>query len=161
MVVISQKVWSRLKSDTSKSFEAFTIYRDMGKERTLERVSKELNKSMTLIGRWSSRHNWKERAKEYDKYLDSIKQKEKEEEIIRTLRNHTSISRAIQAKIVEKLDEMEASEINPSSLANMFSIAVEVERKSLGIDKREEEKRRGTDEERALSELFDDLRASL
>jgi len=61
--------WERLDTDTDKSYEAFCIYRDMGSNRTLRKLAQELNKTLTQIGDWSSKHNWQERVSAYDDYL--------------------------------------------------------------------------------------------
>ena len=42
--------------------DAFVTYRDMGRDRNTRRVARLLKKSHTLIGRWSSVHDWPCRA---------------------------------------------------------------------------------------------------
>lgn len=63
-------IWKRLPSDTDKSFEAFALYRDMGASRSLKAVAEKLEKSETIIGRWSGQHNWVSRVAAYDASLD-------------------------------------------------------------------------------------------
>lgn len=65
-------IWKRLATDTDKSFEAFTLYRGMGANRSLEKVAEKLGKSGGLIERWSSEQRWKERVAAYDTWLDTI-----------------------------------------------------------------------------------------
>ena len=62
--------WEQQPGESAKAFEAFAIYRDMGVERSVRKVTQRLNKSLTLIGKWSSRYNWPERARAYDRDLD-------------------------------------------------------------------------------------------
>jgi hypothetical protein len=59
-------IWERQPTDTDKSFEAFSIYRDMGANRSLDIVSQKLSKSIPLIKRWSRQHNWQERVAHFD-----------------------------------------------------------------------------------------------
>ena len=59
--------WEQQPGESAKAFEAFAIYRDMGVERSVRKVTQRLNKSLTLIGKWSSRYNWPERARAYDR----------------------------------------------------------------------------------------------
>ena len=126
--------WNRLKTDTLKSWEAFEIYRDLGKDRTLKKVAEKLGKSETMIERWSARHNWKKRVGDYDRYQEKVKENKRQKDIEKALSSHVSISRLIQSKIVERIQSLKPEEINAASLANMFNVAVDVERKSLGID---------------------------
>ena len=45
--------WERLEGEGVKAYEAFSVYRELGEERSIRAVAKQLNKSTTLIGRWS------------------------------------------------------------------------------------------------------------
>jgi len=77
-------IFKRLPSDTDKSFEAFCIYRDMGANRSLKAVAEKLDKSDTIIGRWSTQHDWVNRVADYDTSMDAKsldKQAERQEKI--------------------------------------------------------------------------------
>ncbi len=77
-------IYKRLPSDTDKSFEAFCIYRDMGANRSLEKVAEKCSKSVGLLYRWSAANNWQERVAAYDASLDEKhldKQAERQEKI--------------------------------------------------------------------------------
>jgi hypothetical protein len=67
--------WKRLNNESSKAYAAFSIYRDLRIERSLEKVAEECHKSSRLIGRWSSKYHWVERATAYDDHLDEQRQK--------------------------------------------------------------------------------------
>jgi hypothetical protein len=47
----------------------FTVYQEMGRERSLPAVARRCTKSATLIRRWSSRWRWIERARGYDNFM--------------------------------------------------------------------------------------------
>jgi hypothetical protein len=62
--------YHRLPAETAKAYEAFTVYRSLDTgERSLERVSETLHKSVTLLARWSRANDWVKRAAAYDDYL--------------------------------------------------------------------------------------------
>jgi hypothetical protein len=61
-------IWERLDTDTNKSWEAFEIYRGLGATRSLTRVSQQLHKSIPMLGRWSSKHNWVPRCAAWDRH---------------------------------------------------------------------------------------------
>ncbi len=50
--------------------EAFERYRDMGLGRSVRKVARALNKSASLIGRWSAEDNWPGRAESWDAECD-------------------------------------------------------------------------------------------
>lgn len=85
-----QQAWDYQDTDTPKSWEAFQIYRDMGRNRTLRKVAQELDKSLTQMSKWSEPYNWPERVHAYDLYLDDKAHKANEAEYLK---------RRIQAKM--------------------------------------------------------------
>lgn len=58
--------WDRQPGETSKAYEAFVIYRDMGANRTVRRTAQDLTKSEQLIKGWSSKHHWVRRVEAFD-----------------------------------------------------------------------------------------------
>ena len=60
--------WHRRESESSPAFAAFRTYCD-DEDRSLQRVSEKVSKSLPLMKRWSRRHAWVERAREFDTYL--------------------------------------------------------------------------------------------
>ena len=62
--------WERQIKESPEAWEAFALYRDMGAERSTEKVGKALGKSWDLMQRWSSTHSWVARVLAYDVYLD-------------------------------------------------------------------------------------------
>ena len=73
----TEHIWQRLPTDTSdKAFAAFVIYRGLGSDRTYEKVREALDlrpASHGLIQEWSTKYNWRERARAYDDYLAQVK----------------------------------------------------------------------------------------
>jgi hypothetical protein len=51
----------RLKNESAVAYEAWRHYAEMGEERTIEKVAAKLQKSFTIIARWSRVHHWQER----------------------------------------------------------------------------------------------------
>lgn len=60
------KPWDRQPNETAKAYAAFTIYRDMGSNRTVRATAEELTKSEQLIKTWSGKHRWVERVSAWD-----------------------------------------------------------------------------------------------
>lgn len=71
-----REAWARQPGETSRAYSAFCIYRDLGpRERSLREAashyySNKTRTSIAQIGIWSGRHNWVERCRQYDEFLD-------------------------------------------------------------------------------------------
>ena len=61
------KIYDRQNTDTDKSWAAFCQYRDMGGDRTLEKVRQEIgHRSVRSLEMWSAKHKWVERCRAFD-----------------------------------------------------------------------------------------------
>jgi hypothetical protein len=65
-----RELWDPLPDETTRSYEAFCRYRDLGGKRSFTLVAKELNCSLPNVTRWSTRFRWSERAIAFDAYAD-------------------------------------------------------------------------------------------
>lgn len=63
--------WERQPYESDESFHAFTVYRDLGVERSLEKTGKRLGRSKHTMAEQASRDGWSTRAAQYDAYLDA------------------------------------------------------------------------------------------
>lgn len=93
--------WDRQPGETSKAYEAFSIYRDMGAERTVRLVAEALNKSGTLIAGWSGKHNWVDRAAAYD----SVPARAVVDEYQKMARDIAEQHRALSDKLMKRLSQ--------------------------------------------------------
>jgi hypothetical protein len=62
--------WDQQPKESSKAFQAFITYRDMGLKRSCQKVATELKKSLSAIHELSKRHNWQERVTAWDAHVD-------------------------------------------------------------------------------------------
>lgn len=96
--------WDRQPGETSKAYEAFSIYRDMGAERTVRSVAERLNKSGTLIAGWSGKHGWVTRAAAWDS-MPGKKVAEAYEEMAADISaQHRALSDKLMARLSANLD---------------------------------------------------------
>lgn len=68
---MTNEPWARRDGETEVAFEAFRVYRDMGKTRNIRSVAQVLGKSNQLISRWSSLHDWVTRSSAFDNHRDA------------------------------------------------------------------------------------------
>jgi len=59
-------VWERRPEESRPAYEAFVAYFRMGQDRSLRRLAELLGKSLSLLGRWSSRYDWPARVREWE-----------------------------------------------------------------------------------------------
>lgn len=144
--------WEKQEDETSKSFEAFVIYRNMGPGRAIEKVVKKLGKSKALLERWSSQNDWVKRAQAYDGYLELKARQGKEEQYLKDIEGYrerqkqmaiTAIKSAMAflKKANDRLKDLDLEDITPGALPSYFraaaavaEIALKNEAESLAVD---------------------------
>lgn len=128
--------WDRRQNETSKAYEAFCEYRDMGTQRSLSKVAEKLQKSETLMGRWSRTYGWVERAAAWDAEQDriarEIAQKEQAEEIKKMRKRHADLANAMLIKAAKALARLPEDEIKATDVSRMVDTASKLERISRG-----------------------------
>lgn len=130
------KPWERQPDETPKPFEAFCVYRDMGTERSLSRVAEKLQKSDTLMGRWSSKYRWVERATAWDDERErvdrDIAQKEQAKAIKEMRKRHADIATSLLVKAAQALLKLPAEDIKPADIKGFVEAGAKLERISRG-----------------------------
>lgn len=67
-----KQLFDQQPNETAKAFAAFSLYLNLGPERSLEAVRRKCGKSSRLIQKWSSRWNWTERVEAHTAYLAKV-----------------------------------------------------------------------------------------
>ncbi|MBN2734741.1 MAG: hypothetical protein JXQ82_07795 [Methanomicrobiaceae archaeon] len=97
--------WEIQPKESEKAFAAFCVYRDLGPDRSLSKVSEALQKSSRWIKEWSRTHDWIVRVKAYDNHLDEVQRQEEETQLKQDIKSAAKSRRDIltkQRKILEK-----------------------------------------------------------
>lgn len=134
-----RQIWERKRNPSGegwkeniKRYEAFAIYRDLGRKRSLSQVSNQLNKSLTLMGRWSTQDDWVIRAQAYDEYMDQIAAQSAVEEAQEMGKRHVQEGKLLQVKGIEKLKSLKPRDITPRLAIQMIKLGVNIERLARG-----------------------------
>jgi hypothetical protein len=61
--------YEQLAEESARAFEAFSLYLEMGPDRSLSKLAQRLGKSLDLMKRWSSRHSWAQRIAAHAEHL--------------------------------------------------------------------------------------------
>ena len=129
------KPWERQEGESVKAFEAFTVYLEMGDERSIREVAQRLAKSRTLIGRWSVTYQWVERVAAFDADV----QRKAHAKAVKKRRNMVDRHISIALKMQEKaLMALEPADIDPKNLIAMLREATKLEQemRTAAVDER-------------------------
>lgn len=131
-----RRAYDRLPDESSKAYDAFAVYRDMGVNRSTYDAGQKLGKSIAVIQRWSTLHNWVERAAAYDDHVDAEARKLIERDAIRRkadmLKRHADIGRGLQSFGLQYLKDKKKPDKAVDAI-NSIKSGVEMERKSEGL----------------------------
>jgi hypothetical protein len=125
--------WERLHGESAKAFEAFVRYRDMGPERSLAKVARELGKSTTIIERWSARDSWVQRVAAWEEEQDRIWRDQQVASRREVGRRQLRIANAMQAQLVQALTRLDLAALSPRDLGYWLDISTRVQRQALGL----------------------------
>lgn len=143
------KPWERQPDETTKPFEAFCAYRDMGRGRSLRAVAEKLGKSEQLMSRWSAKNKWVERASQWDDEQERIEreiaQKEQAKAIREMRKRHADIANAMLLKAAKALKAIPDDEVRAGDISRMVDVAAKLERISRGDVGEVVEERNGGD----------------
>jgi len=72
------RAFEQQPNESATAYAAFVVYRELGPKRTLLETARRLGKSGSLLGRWSQRHNWAMRVKNYAVRMAAVEQAARE-----------------------------------------------------------------------------------
>lgn len=126
------KPWERRPEESTKAFEAFCIYRDMGRERSLSKVAEKLQKSETLMGRWSRTYDWVERAADWDDEADRQAAQKQLKDIANARVRQRKQAVKMQLKALQLLEDIKQGDAKLSEIVSLMKLGMEQERICLG-----------------------------
>lgn len=95
--------WDQQPSESSKAFERFALYRDMGAGRSLRKLAKDLELNPSTLAETSKKHGWQERVAVFDAYIDKASQYNQIAQVRVMKRRQIQIALALRAqKVAEK-----------------------------------------------------------
>lgn len=143
--------WERQPGETTRAYEAFTLYRDMGADRALRKVVQALNKNLTTIAEWSTKYEWVKRAAEWDAEQDRIARNAQIEEIKKMRKRHAEVANSMIIKAARALNRMKEEDIRPADISRFIEVASKLERLSRGDTSEVIEERDGGEAEPAVT----------
>jgi hypothetical protein len=73
MKVQPSKPWSRRPGESAEAHSAFLEYRNIRSKRSISLVSQKCNKHASILGRWSTKWAWVDRARAWDDHIQAAR----------------------------------------------------------------------------------------
>ena len=116
------KVWERQEGETEKAYSAFKIYLEMP-ERSVQTVSKKLQKCSQLIGRWANKYDWKSRAAAYDSSIFDSVRKANINSLKVSIQRKNNIASKLEEKALTALESLNLSRISGRTIVEMLTLS--------------------------------------
>ena len=132
--------WEQLPGESSKAFLAFRSFRDIGPERSIRKAVDEVEKDegkrekrCKVWRNWCSKFRWRERAADYDRYIEHLKQGEKRKTIEAQGEKQRMVTGKMLDVVSKKLDTMNPADLTQDSLPEWVQTAIKAEREAAGL----------------------------
>jgi hypothetical protein len=131
--------WERLTGESSAAYAAFCSYRDYGPDRNIRRavetaLTGKEGEAGTNRGKGGKRYGmWRERAADYDQYLDRLKQTEKRKTIETQGEKHRAVTGKMLEVVEKKLDLMNPADLTQGTVTEWIETTIRAEREAAGF----------------------------
>jgi hypothetical protein len=132
--------WERLPRERGEAFSAFCIFRDLGFGGNIRKAVESgvmdtaaRSKRYRVWRNWAAQFRWNERAADYDRYIENLKQTE----LHKTIEAQGEMHRAVTGKMLDvvkkKLDTMNPAELTQNNVNEWAQTAIKAEREAAGL----------------------------
>ena len=132
--------WERLVGETPLAYAAFRAFRDLGAERNIRKAVEAVEKDggkrekrYRVWRNWSTQYRWRERAADYDRYLERLKQGELRKTIEAQGEKHREVTGKMLDVVKKKLDTMNPDELTQGNVTEWVQTAIRAEREAAGL----------------------------
>jgi hypothetical protein len=138
--VLPFETWEKLADETSLAYAAFCVFRDLGAERNIRRAVEaavkdegKRKKKYNVWRNWSTQYRWKERAADYDRHLEHLKQAELRKTIEAQGEKHRQVTGKMLDVVAKKLDTMNPDDLTQGAVTEWVNTAIKAEREAAGL----------------------------
>jgi hypothetical protein len=140
--VLPFESWGRLAGESSLAYAAFCAFRDFGAERNVRKAVEAalagkdgaergaVERRYRMWRNWAGQFRWRERAADYDLYLDKLKLTEQR----KIIENQSEVHRMVTGKMLQvvnkKLDMMDPAELSQGTVTEWVGAAIRAEREA-------------------------------
>jgi hypothetical protein len=123
--------WERQAGESIQAYEAFSIYRDMGAERSLRGVQETVKKNFNLIARWSGKHTWVNRARLYDNFIEAKALRKAENDLAGMRARQIKIGIMMQQRGLKALENVKTDDMDPNAIVRLIKEGTKLENSRL------------------------------
>lgn len=128
----SEDPWDILPEESTRAYECFATFRDLGPSRTRKDAAVQLGVTTATLKEWAGRHAWDDRARAYDLELDRKRRVVLESERLAMRQRHANAAVFLQKKVAERFALMDPMEMTPKDAVYALDLASKLERVSRG-----------------------------
>jgi len=132
--------WERLPGESGAAYTAFCAYRDYGSDRNIRKAIESYEKDETkrekryrVWRNWSTQFRWRERAADYDRYTEKLKQTELRKTIEAQGEKHREVTGKMLDVVSRKLDTMNPEDLTQGNVTEWVATAIRAEREAAGL----------------------------
>jgi hypothetical protein len=132
--------WERLPGETGAAFSAFCAFRDCGLDRSIRKAIESVEKDEDVRAKryrvwrnYSCQFRWQERAADFDRPIEKLKQTELRKTIEAQGEKHREVTGKMLDVVSKKLDLMDPAELSQGNLTEWVSTAIKAEREAAGL----------------------------
>ena len=129
--------WERLKGESSLAFAAFCAFRDYGPERNIRKAVDSTEKDEGVRVKrygvwknWCSQFRWKERAADFDSYVEKLKAGEMRKTIEAQGEKQREVTGVILDAVKKRIEVMRPEELPLSMVTDWAAMAIKAEREA-------------------------------
>jgi thymidylate synthase len=139
--ILPYESWEQLPGETGAAYAAFCAFRDFGLERNIrkavetsvssvEKSKAKQDKRYRVWRNWSTQYRWRERAGDYDRYMEKLKQGELRKTIEAQGEKHREVTGKMLDVVCKKLDTMNPEELTQGNVSAWAETAIRAEREA-------------------------------
>jgi len=138
--VLPFESWERLPGESGAAYTAFCAFRDYGADRNIRKAVESFEKDETkrekryrVWRNWSTQFRWRERASDYDRYTEKLKQTELRKTIEAQGEKHREVTGKMLDVVSKKLDTMNPEDLTQGNVTEWVATAIRAEREAAGL----------------------------
>lgn len=129
------KPWDRRPDETDQAWTAFVTYRDAGPGRNIRDTTKATGKAPSThrqLALWSSKHDWVQRVRAYDAWLDQEVQARVLQAAGDRAMEQVRLGEKLRKKAEARIDALKVDDLASEDVPRWAKVGVEIERLAMG-----------------------------